>query len=235
MTLCELYAWYFRMALGGEGQEKAKAALASSSWPSGRSWWARAGPAGLPRAGQEEVRVLTAAQAPEGAGRGPHTATDGPVWPPCSWKETLAPQPPTASPTFVPAGVRRRRRLLQHLQEAIFTFFTEGGVSWPRLGFLTHFGARPRGPCRPRTGGSIVFLRFLSGLLSPRVTLLAGSLLDLGRAPGPGPRWPSALQLSAPDVAVCARAINALHCLRELQHTELTPQRGGGCGQLGSG
>ena len=69
-------------------------------------------------------------------------------------------------------------------KRAIFDLFTEGGVSWPRLGFLTHFRSAAQRAMQAEDGRLDVFLRFLSGLLSPRVNaLLSGSLPQHQRSP----------------------------------------------------
>ncbi|CAD7683477.1 unnamed protein product [Nyctereutes procyonoides] len=108
-------------------------------------------------------------------------------------------------------------------KRAIFDLFTEGGMSWPRLGFLTHFRSAAQRAMQAEDGRLDVFLRFLSGLLSPRVNaLLAGSLLAQGEHQGYRAQVAELLQgCLRPNVAVCARAVNILHCLHELQCTEL--------------
>ncbi|XP_064151552.1 NLR family CARD domain-containing protein 3 isoform X13 [Loxodonta africana] len=143
-TLSEIYSWYFRMALGREGQDKSKEFVAAAYY----------------------------------------------------------------------YGASKR---------AIFDLFTDSGVSWPRLGFLTHFRSAVQRAMQAEDGRLDVFLRFLSGLLSPRVNaLLMGSLLAPGEHQGYRAQAARILQgCLAPEVAVSARAVNVLRCLHELQHTEL--------------
>ncbi|XP_055990950.1 NLR family CARD domain-containing protein 3 [Sorex fumeus] len=108
-------------------------------------------------------------------------------------------------------------------KRAVFDLFTEGSMSWPRLGFLAHFRNAAHRAMQAEDGRLDVFLRFLSGLLSPRVNaLLAGSLLAQGEHQG---YWAQAAELLQgclrPGVAVSAREVNVVQCLQELQHTEL--------------
>ncbi|XP_069426722.1 NLR family CARD domain-containing protein 3 isoform X1 [Ovis canadensis] len=222
-TLCELYAWYFRMALGGEGQEKAKASPRIEQLAhSGRKLVGTLGRLafhGLVRKKyvfyEPDLKVLgvdlTLLQ----------TALCGRF---LQREETLA---SAAAYCFTHLSLQEFVAAAYYCsasKRAIFDLFTEGGVSWPRLGFLTHFRSAAQRAMQAEDGRLDVFLRFLSGLLSPRVNaLLAGSLLTQGEHQGYRAQVAELLQgCLRPDVAVCARAINVLHCLRELQHTELT-------------
>ncbi|XP_004604212.1 NLR family CARD domain-containing protein 3 [Sorex araneus] len=108
-------------------------------------------------------------------------------------------------------------------KRAVFDLFTEGSMSWPRLGFLAHFRNAAHRAMQAEDGRLDVFLRFLSGLLSPRVNaLLAGTLLAQGEHQG---YWAQAAELLQgclrPSAAVGAREVNVVQCLQELQHTEL--------------
>ncbi|KAI4531538.1 hypothetical protein MG293_018052 [Ovis ammon polii] len=222
-TLCELYAWYFRMALGGEGQEKAKASPRIEQLAhSGRKLVGTLGRLafhGLVRKKyvfyEPDLKVLgvdlTLLQ----------TALCGRF---LQREETLA---SAAAYCFTHLSLQEFVAAAYYCstsKRAIFDLFTEGGVSWPRLGFLTHFRSAAQRAMQAEDGRLDVFLRFLSGLLSPRVNaLLAGSLLTQGEHQGYRAQVAELLQgCLRPDVAVCARAINVLHCLHELQHTELT-------------
>nr|XP_027796339.1 NLR family CARD domain-containing protein 3 isoform X3 [Marmota flaviventris] len=171
-TLCELYCWYFQMALSREGQEKGKGALCSCFLQ------------------REETLASSVAY--------------------CFTHLSL--QEFVAAAYYYSASRR-----------AIFDLFTESGMSWPRLGFLTHFRSAAQRAMQAEDGRLDVFLRFLSGLLSPRVNaLLAGSLLAQGEHQSYRAQVAELLQgCLHRDTAVCARAVNVLHCLNELQHTEL--------------
>uniref|UniRef100_A0A452FN39 NLR family CARD domain containing 3 n=1 Tax=Capra hircus TaxID=9925 RepID=A0A452FN39_CAPHI len=221
-TLCELYAWYFRMALGGEGQEKAKASPRIEQLAhSGRKLVGTLGRLafhGLVRKKyvfyEPDLKVLgvdlTLLQ----------TALCGRF---LQREETLA---SAAAYCFTHLSLQEFVAAAYYCsasKRAIFDLFTEGSVSWPRLGFLTHFRSAAQRAMQAEDGRLDVFLRFLSGLLSPRVNaLLAGSLLTQGEHQGYRAQVAELLQgCLRPDVAVCARAVNVLHCLRELQHTEL--------------
>ncbi|KAF4015538.1 hypothetical protein G4228_007033 [Cervus hanglu yarkandensis] len=221
-TLCELYSWYFRMALGGEGQEKAKASPRIEQLAlSGRKLVGTLGRLafhGLVRKKyvfyEPDLKVLGVDLALL------QTALCGRF---LQREETLA---SAAAYCFTHLSLQEFVAAAYYCsasKRAIFDLFTEGGVSWPRLGFLTHFRSAAQRAMQAEDGRLDVFLRFLSGLLSPRVNaLLAGSLLTQGEHQGYRAQVAELLQgCLRPDVAVCARAVNVLHCLRELQHIEL--------------
>ncbi|XP_070219295.1 NLR family CARD domain-containing protein 3 isoform X2 [Bos mutus] len=221
-TLCELYSWYFRMALGGEGQEKAKASprieQLAHSCRKLVGTLGRLAFHGLVRKKyvfyEPDLKVLGVDLVLL------QTALCGRF---LQREETLA---SAAAYCFTHLSVQEFLAAAYYCsasKRAIFDLFTEGGVSWPRLGFLTHFRSAAQRAMQAEDGRLDVFLRFLSGLLSPRVNaLLAGSLLTQGEHQGYQAQVAELLQgCLRPDVAVCARAINVLHCLRELQHTEL--------------
>ncbi|XP_012297178.2 NLR family CARD domain-containing protein 3 isoform X2 [Aotus nancymaae] len=221
-TLCELYSWYFRMALSGEGQEKGKARPRIEQMAhSGRKMVGTLGRMAFH--GLLKKKYVFYEQDMKAFGVD-LALLQGTL---CSCflqrEETLASSVAycfthLSLQEFVAAayyyGASRR---------AIFDLFTESGVSWPRLGFLTHFRSAAQRAMQVEDGRLDVFLRFLSGLLSPRVNvLLAGSLLAQGEHQAYRTQVAELLQgCLRPDAAVCARAINVLHCLQELQHTEL--------------
>ncbi|XP_044791944.2 NLR family CARD domain-containing protein 3 isoform X2 [Bubalus bubalis] len=221
-TLCELYSWYFRIALGGEGQEKAKASPRIEQLAHGCrklvGTLGRLAFHGLVRKKyvfyEPDLKVLGVDLALL------QTALCGRF---LQREETLA---SAAAYCFTHLSLQEFVAAAYYCsasKRAIFDLFTEGGMSWPRLGFLTHFRSAAQRAMQAEDGRLDVFLRFLSGLLSPRVNaLLAGSLLTQGEHQGYRAQVAELLQgCLRPDVAVCARAINVLHCLRELQHTEL--------------
>nr|XP_030140604.3 NLR family CARD domain-containing protein 3 isoform X3 [Taeniopygia guttata] len=107
-------------------------------------------------------------------------------------------------------------------KRAIFDLFTESGVSWPKLGFLSHFRSAVQRALQAEDRQLDIFIRFLSGLLSPQVNrLLAGWLLAKDEQGGFRSQAIGVLQgcLNA-DHAVSWRAVNAMRCLQEMQHTD---------------
>ncbi|KAL2766534.1 NLR family CARD domain-containing protein 3 [Daubentonia madagascariensis] len=221
-TLCELYSWYFRMALSGEGQEKGKVSPRIEQLAhSGRKIVGTLGR--LAFHGLVKKKYVFYEQDMKALGVDP-TLLQGA---PCSCflqrEETLA---SSVAYCFTHLSLQEFVAAVYYYgasKKAIFDLFTESGVSWPRLGFLTHFRSAAQRAMQAEDGRLDVFLRFLSGLLSPRVnTLLAGSLLAPGEHQGYRAQAAELLQgCLRPDAAVCARAVNVLHCLHELQHTEL--------------
>ncbi|XP_077618668.1 NLR family CARD domain-containing protein 3 isoform X1 [Crocuta crocuta] len=221
-TLCELYAWYFRMALGGDGQEKGKASprieQAAHSSRKVVGTLGRLAFHGLVRKKyvfyEQDLKAFGVDLALlQGSLRGCLLQRE----------ETLAALPAYC---FLHLSLQEFLAAAYYYgaaKRAIFDLFTEGGVSWPRLGFLTHFRSAAQRAMQAEDGRLDVFLRFLSGLLSPRVNaLLAGSLTVQGEHRGYRAQAAELLQgCLVPDAAVCARAVNVLHCLHELQHTEL--------------
>ncbi|XP_054311716.1 NLR family CARD domain-containing protein 3 [Pongo pygmaeus] len=221
-TLCELYSWYFRMALSGEGQETGKASPRIEQVAhGGRKMVGTLGR--LAFHGLLKKKYVFYEQDMKAFGVDLALLQGAPCSCFLQREETLASSVAycfthLSLQEFVAAayyyGASRR---------AIFDLFTESGVSWPRLGFLTHFRSAAQRAMQAEDGRLDVFLRFLSGLLSPRVNaLLAGSLLAQGEHQAYRTQVAELLQgCLRPDAAVCARAINVLHCLHELQHTEL--------------
>ncbi|XP_059718050.1 NLR family CARD domain-containing protein 3 isoform X3 [Haemorhous mexicanus] len=107
-------------------------------------------------------------------------------------------------------------------KRAIFDLFAESGMSWPKLGFLSHFRSAVQRALQAEHGQLDIFIRFLSGLLSPRVNrLLSGWLLLKGEHGAFREQAVGALRgcLGA-EHAVTWRAVNAMRCLHELQHAD---------------
>uniref|UniRef100_A0A8C3R690 NLR family CARD domain containing 3 n=1 Tax=Cyanoderma ruficeps TaxID=181631 RepID=A0A8C3R690_9PASS len=107
-------------------------------------------------------------------------------------------------------------------KRAIFDLFAESGVSWPKLGLLSHFRGAVQRALQAEDRHLDIFMRFLSGLLAPRVNrLLSGWLLVKDEHVGLRSQAISALQgcLNA-EPAVSSRAVNAMRCLHEMQHTD---------------
>uniref|UniRef100_A0A8C3NA47 Uncharacterized protein n=1 Tax=Geospiza parvula TaxID=87175 RepID=A0A8C3NA47_GEOPR len=107
-------------------------------------------------------------------------------------------------------------------KRAIFDLFVESGVSWPKLGFLSHFRSAVQRALQAEDGQLDIFMRFLSGLLSPPVNrLLSGWLLLKDEHGGWRSQAVDALQgCLGSEHAVSWRAVNAMRCLHELQHTD---------------
>ncbi|XP_004750604.1 NLR family CARD domain-containing protein 3 isoform X1 [Mustela putorius furo] len=220
-TLCELYSWYFRMALGGDGQEKGKASPRIEQVAHGSrkvvGTLGRLAFHGLVRRKyvfyEQDLKAFGVDLALL------QSALCG-----CFLRreETLA---SATAYCFAHLSLQEFVAATYYYsasRRAIFDLFTEGGVSWPRLGFLTHFRGAAQRAMQAEDGRLDVFLRFLSGLLSPRVNaLLAGSLLAQGEHQAYRAQVAELLQgCLRPNEAVSARAVNVLHCLRELQHPE---------------
>ncbi|NWU27105.1 NLRC3 protein, partial [Dyaphorophyia castanea] len=108
-------------------------------------------------------------------------------------------------------------------KRAIFDLFTESGMSWPKLGFLTHFRSAVQRALQAEDRQLDVFVRFLSGLLSPQVNkLLSGWLLVQDEHSGFRSQAISVLQgYLNTDHAISSRAVNTMHCLQEIQHTDI--------------
>ncbi|XP_036395630.1 NLR family CARD domain-containing protein 3 [Megalops cyprinoides] len=110
-------------------------------------------------------------------------------------------------------------------RRAIFDLFTESGMSWPKIGFQNHFKNALQRSQQSEDGQLDMFARFLSGLLSPLVAKPLSGLLPFGRDEHSIYRVPAASFLQCvlnSGCTVSLRAVNMVHCLQELQHTELT-------------
>ncbi|XP_066539209.1 NLR family CARD domain-containing protein 3 [Hoplias malabaricus] len=64
-------------------------------------------------------------------------------------------------------------------RRAMFDLFSESGVSWPRIGFPSHYRAAVQK--RAANSNLDIFIRFLSGLLSSPSGVLLGGALGVGR------------------------------------------------------
>ncbi|XP_027628993.1 NLR family CARD domain-containing protein 3 isoform X2 [Tupaia chinensis] len=220
-TLCELYAWYLRMALSRDG-EKGKASLRIEQVAlSSRKMVGTLGR--LAFQGLVKKKYVFYEQDLKAFGVDLALLHGSPGSCFLQREET-----PAAAAAYCFAHLSLQEFLAAAYyygasKRAIFDLFTESGVSWPRLGFLTHFRSAAQRAMQAEDGRLDVFLRFLSGLLSPRVNaLLAGTLLAQGEHEGYRAQAAELLQgCLRPDAAVCARAVNVLHCLQELQHTQL--------------
>uniref|UniRef100_A0A672TS40 NLR family CARD domain containing 3 n=1 Tax=Strigops habroptila TaxID=2489341 RepID=A0A672TS40_STRHB len=108
-------------------------------------------------------------------------------------------------------------------KRAIFDLFTESGMSWPKLGFLNHFKSAVQRSLQAEDRQLDIFVRFLSGLLSPQVNkLLSGWLLVKDEHNSFRSQAIGFLQgCLNTDYAISSRAVNTMHCLHEIQHTEI--------------
>ncbi|KAM9555198.1 NLR family CARD domain-containing protein 3 isoform 2-T2 [Guaruba guarouba] len=108
-------------------------------------------------------------------------------------------------------------------KRAIFDLFTESGMSWPKLGFLNHFKNAVQRSLQAEDRQLDIFVRFLSGLLSPQVNkLLSGWLLVKDEYNSFRSQAIGFLQgCLNTDYAISSRAVNTMHCLHEIQHTEV--------------
>ncbi|KAG8506455.1 NLR family CARD domain-containing protein 3, partial [Galemys pyrenaicus] len=220
-TLCELYAWYFRMALGAEGQDRDRPSpRVEPAVHGGRKLVGTLGRLAF----HGLLRRKYVFYEPDLKTYGVDLAQLQPLGGRLLQREDAL--GPSAAYCFAHLSLQEFVAAAYYCsasRRAIFDLFTEGGVSWPRLGFLTHFKTAAQRAMQAEDGRLDVFLRFLSGLLSPRVNaLLAGPLL------APGEHWGYQVQAAEllqgclrPDATVSARAVNVLRCLHELQHTEL--------------
>ncbi|XP_009873577.1 PREDICTED: protein NLRC3, partial [Apaloderma vittatum] len=108
-------------------------------------------------------------------------------------------------------------------KRAIFDLFTESGMSWPKLGFLNHFKSAVQRSLQTEDRHLDIFVRFLSGFLSPQVNkLLSGWLLVKDEHNSFRSQAISFLQgCLNTDYVISSRAVNTMHCLYEIQHMEI--------------
>lgn len=109
-------------------------------------------------------------------------------------------------------------------KRALFDLFVESGMSWPKLGFLNHFKNAIQRSLQSEDGHLDIFVRFLAGLLSPQVNgALSDWLLVRDEHQGYRSQVVSVLQsLLAVDQAVSCRTVNLVRCLHEIQQVEIT-------------
>ncbi|NWU05840.1 NLRC3 protein, partial [Cephalopterus ornatus] len=108
-------------------------------------------------------------------------------------------------------------------KRAIFDLFTESGMSWPKLGFLNHFKSAVQRSLQAEDRQLDIFVRFLSGLLSPQVNkLLSGWLLVKDEQNGFRSQATTFLQgCLNTNYAISLRTVNTMRCLYEIQHMEI--------------
>nr|XP_040031773.1 NLR family CARD domain-containing protein 3 isoform X1 [Gasterosteus aculeatus aculeatus]XP_040031774.1 NLR family CARD domain-containing protein 3 isoform X1 [Gasterosteus aculeatus aculeatus] len=109
-------------------------------------------------------------------------------------------------------------------KRAIFDLFSESTMSWPKIGFQNHFRSAFQHSQQAEDGHLDVFVRFLTGLLSPAALKPLAGLLAVGKDEGNQKAFAAGfLQglLVGGGAVVSLRAVNLAYCLHELQHAEL--------------
>ncbi|XP_015269046.1 PREDICTED: protein NLRC3 [Gekko japonicus] len=108
-------------------------------------------------------------------------------------------------------------------KRALFDLFVESGMSWPKLGFLNHVKNALQRSLQSEDGHLDIFVRFLAGLLSPQVNkALSDWLLARDEHHGYRSQVVGVLQgLLAVDQAVSCRTVNLVRCLHEIQRVEI--------------
>ncbi|XP_051971176.1 NLR family CARD domain-containing protein 3-like [Xyrauchen texanus] len=113
-------------------------------------------------------------------------------------------------------------------RRGMFDLFSESGVSWPRIGFHSHYRAALQKTNQSDVaaqGNLDLFMRFLSGLLSPTTSALLGGPLGIGREEQVTQRTTATSLLqnaitSTGGDAVSMRSVTMVTCLAELQQGE---------------
>ncbi|XP_016095337.1 protein NLRC3-like isoform X1 [Sinocyclocheilus grahami] len=114
------------------------------------------------------------------------------------------------------------------LRRGMFDLFSESAVSWPRIGFHSHYRAalqKTNQSDAAAQGNLDLFMRFLSGLLSPAAGTLLGGSLGVGHEEQVTQRTTATTLLqnavtgTAGD-AVSMRSVTMVMCLAELQQGE---------------
>ncbi|XP_074052970.1 NLR family CARD domain-containing protein 3 isoform X1 [Macrotis lagotis] len=220
-TLSEIYAWYFKIALCGEGQDRLRESpRIEQAVYSGKKMMGTLGR--LAFHGLLRKKYVFYEQDMKAFG------VDLPLLQSslCSRFLLREETPASSAYCFIHLTLQEFAGAAYYYsaaKRAIFDLFTESGMSWPKLGFLTHFRNAVQRALQEDHGQLDVFLRFLSGLLSPQVnSLLAGWFLGRDEHTSYQAQAVAHLQgyLRA-DAPISSRTVNVLRCLHELQHTEL--------------
>ncbi|XP_028825590.1 NLR family CARD domain-containing protein 3 [Denticeps clupeoides] len=122
-------------------------------------------------------------------------------------------------------------------RRAMFDLFSESGVSWPRLGFSSHYRAAlqraeqlhaaAQKADQSNTAANLqLFQSFLTGLLSPAIFEVLGVALGISRDEHSAHRVAvaTALQLGVAGIgggAVTMHSVSLVACLAEMRQTEL--------------
>ncbi|KAM4632040.1 NLR family CARD domain-containing protein 3 [Discoglossus pictus] len=109
-------------------------------------------------------------------------------------------------------------------KRALFDLFADGGMSWPKLGFMNHYKSAVQRALQVDRVQLPIFLRFMSGLLSPQVSRILTGWLQGKEDPSVhrGPVVDYLQSLLNAERTVSCGAVNLVYCLQELGHTELT-------------
>lgn len=110
-------------------------------------------------------------------------------------------------------------------RRGMFDLFSESSVSWPRIGFQNHYRAALQKTSASTNGKLDLFMRFLSGLLSPAAGALLGGALGVSREEQVTHRTMAMTLLQntvtgSGGEAVSMRSIATVACLAELQQGE---------------
>uniref|UniRef100_A0A8C1JCT1 NLR family, CARD domain containing 3 n=1 Tax=Cyprinus carpio TaxID=7962 RepID=A0A8C1JCT1_CYPCA len=113
-------------------------------------------------------------------------------------------------------------------RRGMFDLFSESSVCWPRIGFHSHYRAalqKTNQSDAAAQGNLDLFMRFLSGLLSPAAAALLGSSLGVGQEEQLTQRTTASTLLQNTVTgtggdAVSMRSVTIVTCLAELQQVE---------------
>ncbi|KAL1248329.1 hypothetical protein QQF64_021647 [Cirrhinus molitorella] len=113
-------------------------------------------------------------------------------------------------------------------RRGMFDLFSESGVSWPRIGFHSHYRAalqKTNQSDLAAQGNLDLFMRFLSGLMSPAAAALLGGSLGVGHEEQVTQRTTATTLLQNAVTgtggdAVSMRSVTMVTCLAELQQAE---------------
>ncbi|XP_007499147.1 NLR family CARD domain-containing protein 3 isoform X1 [Monodelphis domestica] len=220
-TLSEIYSWYFKIALCGEGQDRwRESPRIEQAVHSGRKMMGTLGR--LAFHGLLRKKYVFYEQDMKAFG------VDLPLLQSslCSCFLLREETPTSSAYCFIHLTLQEFAAAAYYYnaaKRAIFDLFTESGMSWPKLGFLTHFKNAVQRASQEDNGQLDVFLRFLSGFLSPQVNSVLASWF-LGRDEHNSYRVQALAHLQGylrADTPISSRTVNVLRCLHELQYTEL--------------